>query len=227
MTGTPRLTLVASAIGGRVLATATRGMASLRSAAKPLHPKGEVYAGRLHRHGTGAPSGVPWLDETGEDTAVVRLSRAIGLPEAVPDIHGLAVRVHTADGPADLLFATTGSGRLTRFLLTPSRDPRSRPLTTLLPYRTASGPVLLCAQSIDETTYELCWSRPSGAWSMFGTLHLSTSPGEDLGISFDPVLNQVPGLDQYAVVRSLREPSYFRARHSRADVHDGATQQPH
>jgi hypothetical protein len=51
---------------------------------------------------------------------LVRQSRAVGLPPRVPDIFGLAVQVPTQDGRhVDLLLASTGVGRLTRFTLAP------------------------------------------------------------------------------------------------------------
>jgi hypothetical protein len=200
-----------------VLAAATRGVAALRPARKPLHPDGAVVRGRIYRRGSEVPTGVAWLDEPGEDEVVVRRSRAIGLPQSVPDVHGLAVRVPTSSGDGDILFATTGFGRITRFVLTASRHPRTRPLTTLLPYDTDSGPVLLAAEGTDPGSYDLSWARPSGEWHPFGVLLLSTSRSDDAEISFDPVARQIPGLRQYPSVRRLRAPAYFRARRSRAD----------
>jgi hypothetical protein len=208
----------AAAGGGALLAAATGALASLRQSPKPLHPDGVVVSGRIRRRGCddGADrTGVAWLDEPGEDDVDVRRSRALGLPRGLPDIHGLAVRVRTAGGEGDLLFATTGQGRLSRFVLTASRHPQRRPMTTLLPYETDSGPLLLGARASDSATYELSWARPSGAWHVFGLLHLTTSPGVDLDISFDPVTRQLPGLRQYPAVVRLREPAYLRARRSR------------
>jgi hypothetical protein len=207
----------AAAAGGGVLAAATQALASVRRAAKPLHPEGEVYGGRITRRGTGSgrPTGVAWIDEPGEDEVVVRLSRAVGLPDGVPDIHGLAVRVLGPGGPADLLFANTGTHRLTRFALTASRHPRARPMTTLLPYRAPTGPLLLRVDHAAPDAYEVSWARPSSRWRPFGTLHLEELRG-DPTVSFDPVLHQLPGLEQYATVLRLREPSYRRARSSRA-----------
>jgi hypothetical protein len=206
----------ASSVGGSVLAAATQGVASLRPARKPLHPDGEVVLGRIYRRGSDLPTGVAWLDEPGEDDVVVRRSRAIGLPLSLPDIHGLAVRVPTAAGDGDILFATTGFGRITRFVLTASRRPRSRPLTTLLPYDTDSGALLLAAEGVEPGSYDLSWARPSGEWHLFGVLLLSTTRSDDAEISFDPVQHQIPGLRQYPSVRRLRAPAYFRARRSRA-----------
>jgi hypothetical protein len=203
--------------GGVLLSAATRTVAALRPAAKPLHPRGQVVRGRVFRHGVRPATGVPWLDEPGEDDVLVRRSRAIGLPGSVPDIHGLAVRVPLPDGGhGDLLFATTGWGRLTRFLLTASRSPESRPMTTLLPYAGPHGPLLLGARTTGEETFQLAVAAADGAWSGFAELRLSQLPGEDQDVSFDPVTNRLPGLDQYDVVERLREPAYHAARSSRS-----------
>jgi hypothetical protein len=200
--------------GGALLAAATRGVAAVRRADKPLHPRGDVVEGRLDRSGSTERTGVPWLDEPGTDDVTVRRSRAIGLPRPVPDVHGLALRVHTTDGLADLLFASTGLGRLTRFVLTAGRDPRSRPLTTLLPYETDTGPVILAAVGLTPQTYELSWARADGDWRPFAVLRLASEHGADQDLSFDPVRHQVAGLRQYPGVRRLREPAYHRARRS-------------
>jgi hypothetical protein len=212
----PSLARAASSAGGGVLAAATAVLAALRPARKPLHPDGEILAARVFRSGSAEPTGVGWLDEPGEDDADVRLSRAVGLPGALPDIHGLALRVHAPDGVGDVLFATTGLGRLTRFLLTPSRGPQTRPMTTLLPYRTDTGAVVLAAEAIGVEVYELSWARPDGPWHAFAVLRLSTGRREQ-HLSFDPVVHQITGLEQYPSVRRLRGPAYRRARHSRGD----------
>jgi hypothetical protein len=142
----------------------------------------------------------------------------MGLPAGVPDVFGLAVRVPAADGRyGDLLLATTGLGRLTRYTLTPARSVRGRPLTTLLPYRTAAGPVLLSAVSPEESTWTLSWAVGSGPWHRFAQLTLLAPVGTgDSEISFDPVRNVLPGLDHYGWVTRLREPSYAGARRSRS-----------
>jgi hypothetical protein len=203
--------------GGALLAATTRAVAAVRPAAKPLHPRGEVTHGRLFRLGAQPATGVPWLDEPGEDDVLVRRSRAIGLPGSAPDIHGLAVRVpRPGGGHGDLLLATTGWGRLTRFVLTVSRSPRRRPMTTLLPYRTARGPLLIGARSTGEESFELAVAAPEGEWVRFAELRLSALPADDSDVSFDPVTNQLPGLEQYDAVERLREPSYRTARASRS-----------
>ncbi len=204
-----------SSAAGAALSTTIRTIAALRPASKPLHPDGDVVTGTLVRRGSAVPSGSAWVDDPGRDEVVVRLSRAVGLPEAVPDIHGLAVRVPMPAGDGDLLFASTGWGRLGRFVLTFGGGPESRPMTTLLPYRSVEGPVLLGVRARDPQVYEMSWCRPLGQWHPFAELRLSDDSAPDRAISFDPVRNQLPGLAQYAWVRLLREPSYRIARRSR------------
>lgn len=155
---------------------------------------------------------MPWVDEPGEDQVAVRLSRAIGLPTPVPDVLGLAMRVPSGAGHGDLLLASTGTGRLTRFVLTAGRRPDSRPLTTLLPYRSPTGPLLLAAVPDSATAYELAWARPVGGWTVFGELRLDAAHGPDPLLSFDPLLNTLPGLENYGWARRLREPAYATAR---------------
>ena len=171
---------------------------------------------RLDRHGSAERSGVPWLDEPGSTDVLARLSQAVGLPTWLPDIQGLALRVDPGGSPGDLLFATTGHGRLTRFVLTPSRS-FGRPMTTLLPYRAPAGPVLLGAERVDDTAFELSWATITGPWQPFADLSLlPDGDGRRPEISFDPMLHLVPGLEPYDWVRRLREPSYLGARRSRS-----------
>ncbi len=207
----------ASSAGGQVLRAATRVIAA-RPAAKPLHPRGSIVQGTLHRTGAQDRTGAPWLDLAGEDHVLVRHSRAVGLPHPAPDIFGLALRVPTeGGGHGDLLLASTGLGRLTRFTLTAARSPYRRPLTTLLPYRTPAGAVLLSAVFRDETTVALAWALRLGAWHPFAELRLHQDPADeaDMPLSFDPVKNTLPGLETYDWVRRLREPAYTTARRSR------------
>lgn len=212
-----RVVRAGSSAGGSALAAMIGSISAIRPAEKPLHPSGEVISGTLDRHGSDAVSGVAWLDGTGSDDVVVRLSRAVGLPASLPDIHGLALRVLTPGAPGDVLFASTGWSRVGRFLLTFAKRPGTRPLTTLLPYRSSQGALWLGARATGRASYELAWSGPAADWHLFATLELGTTEAPDQAISFDPVRHQLPGLDQYSWVTRLREPSYLTARRSRRD----------
>lgn len=218
MSPRPDLGTLATGALGTVLGAVTRVAGAVRPAAKPLHPRGTVRTATLRRYGVDPPLGVAFLDTAGTEEVLVRESRAAGLPSPLPDVHGLAVRVTNPDGShGDLLLSTTGTGRLTRFLLAPARSAYSRPMTTLLPYDTAAGPLLLGVRPLGERVLELVYAAAGGPWHAFGGLELGEArEGEDL--SFDAVRNTLPGLEQYAAVRRIREPSYGAARASRHEA---------
>jgi hypothetical protein len=209
----------AASAGGQALRAATSALAAARPAAKPLHPEGSVVTGTLQRFGSAPRTGIAWLDEPGTDDVLARQSRAVGLPAPAPDVFGLALRVTVEPGRyGDVLLATTGLGRLTRFTLTPARTPYTRPMTTLLPYRTVAGPVVLAGVHRDDATVELSYAVLAGPWRAFARVRLDTDRPDaepDAPVSFDPLLNTLPGLDNYPWVRRLREPSYLTARQSR------------
>jgi hypothetical protein len=207
---------VAGSVVGGALGGVFRVVAAVRPAAKPLHPRGTVRRARLHRNGLEPPVGVAFVDATATDDVVVRESRAAGLPSSLPDVHGLALRVPgPGGGHSDVLFATNGFGRLTRYLLVPTWHTYGRPMTTLLPYESDAGPVLLGVHEVDEGRLELVCSVGGGPWRAFGELVLSDDESDD-NVSFDAVRNTPPGLRQYAAVRRIREPAYAAARAERS-----------
>lgn len=162
------------------------------------------------RRGRADPVGVGWLDAPASDDVLVRTSRAIGLPTPLPDVHGLTVRIPAGTGYADLLFATTAWNRVGRHLLVPTRDV-GPVLTTLLPYRSAAGPVVIGARG-SGSFFELHWATIGGTWRPLGDLHLEQPAAPDAVVSFDPVLHHPPGLTPYRWVAGLRERAYATAR---------------
>jgi hypothetical protein len=172
----------------------------------------------LRREPGATPSGVAWLDDAGDERVQVRLSRSVGLPTRLPDILGLAVRVPVAgECVGDLLLATTGTGRIGRFLLRPARNPHGVAYTTLLPYRTTAGPLVLAAFPVSSgpAVFQLAWARATGPWNAFATLEIDGTGGGDSTRPFDPVRNVLPGLETYDWAARLREPSYAASRRAR------------
>ena len=211
-----------------------------RGRRKALHPDGAVMAATVHRDGTPTPWGAPWLDATGEHEATVRLSRSAGLPSPLPDVLGMALRVRIDGHDADLLLSSAGRGSLGRFLLRPRTAPGRGIYTTLLPYRSPRGPVLIAAEpersrqlppdpaglaarlATDPMRFRLFCAAPRGPWQQFGTLEIGTEvdppasrAGVDAPISFDPVLNPLPGLRMYDAVAGVRARTYASARRAR------------
>jgi hypothetical protein len=207
---------------------------------KPLHPRGVLLDATVHRRGAPVRWDAAWLDEPGEDRGIARLSRAVGLPGQVPDIMGLALALH---GPAatryDLLLASTGRGQLMRFVLTFRRDLTRAFYSSLFPYASASGPVLLAAVPAQAASREvpeiprhpssvplefrLLAAPPRGHWQDYGLLRLTArdEADPDPPVSFDPVLNPLPGLRYYAPLTQLREPAYAGARRRTARAEPG------
>jgi len=210
-----------AAFGGRALAAVIRTVA-VRPAAKPLHPRGRVRHATLRHHPADRPTGVPWLDTPGEERVLMRVSRAVGLPQVLPDIQGVAIRVPLRTGHADVLFASTGTGAATRFLLIPAWRLQDRPLTTLLPYHSPRGPLLLALRAISADRMDLLAAVAAGDWSSVGELLLGEESGDEM-LELDPVCHELPGMPNYEWVRRLREPSYALARaRRRRDAGDGA-----
>jgi hypothetical protein len=156
----------AADLAGRGFAAAFRAVKAVRPF-RPIHPRGISLVGELTLTGAagriaaGLPgaSGITWLDDAGTRQVRGRFSRSVGLPESLPDILGLALRVASgtggsggaddipdvgdSDDVADVLFASTGWGIPGRFMLLPKLDVGTAKFTTLMPYKGANGPVLL------------------------------------------------------------------------------------
>jgi hypothetical protein len=195
---------------------------------RPIHAAGRVLRGRIEWLPGAVPAGIAWIDEppAAPVPVVARLSRSVGLPPALPDIIGLAMRLDMDGRPADIEFASTGIGVPARFLLTAHLSPSTPTLGTLFPYRGARGPVLLCARTVsapalpaggdalsdalirDGWRVRLYHATPLGKWHAFAdvALRLHEDPTDDL--RFDAVRNTLPGAGTYDWVRAVRQPTY-------------------
>jgi hypothetical protein len=208
-----RVAEVAGAVPGAVLGAVFGVTAKVRGT-KPLHPVGHVGEGILEVLDPDPGFGVPLLASAGTHRCTVRWSRAMGLPSPLPDFEGLAVRFEDQD--ADLLFASTGTGSVSRFLLVPRPAGRHGPQTTLLPLATDSGSLLLRVTPRSDATepprrFDLSVAHSAREWRAVGTLRVDEW-GPDRPTRFDPVRNLLPGTEQYPLVRFLREPAYLMAR---------------
>ena len=219
-TAPSRLGAVAGAAPGALLG-AVFGAAALVRRTKPLHPQGRVGEASLEITAPQPDLGVPLLSSTGTHPCVARWSRAIGLPSPMPDFEGLAIRFE--EPKADLLFASTGTGPFSRFLLVPRPAGSHGAQTTLLPVSSASGTSLVfrvtpaAGASPDEEPprrFDLAVATSGSIWRSVGVLEVVWGP--DRPMRFDPVENLLPGTEQYPIVRTLREPAYFMARRGSA-----------
>lgn len=198
---------------------------------RPIHRHGVMLEGMLTH--TRVFSGEEWLDSSGEEQVLARISRSAGLPDAVPDVVGLALRI----GEADVLLSTTGRGVPGRFLIRLTRSVVDGPFTSLMPFAGAGGPVLLAARREgsgpalstlsqlrahrDELQWGLFYSRLRGPWTRFATLTLKVGSDQSQSARFDPVGRPPKGLRSYGWTRALRLPSYSLAQHSAGWLHFG------
>ena len=218
---------------GRAVAVPLGALARRRGG-KPMHPRGAVLDAVLER--TGGPAGwnVPWLAGSGDEAALVRLSRGAGLPTPLPDLLGLAVRLPGPDGPVDLLLSTTGRGRLTRWVPVPRRD-AAAVYCSIMGYRTPAGPVFLAALPEPEAApvtaepgpvaaaarsgrlaFTLAAARGAGDWQPFARLRLlAPVPEVDPDLRFDAVRHPPPGLVPDGPMARFRAPAYAAAQAGR------------
>ena len=215
-------------VAGRVVALPLALLGRVRGA-KPMHPRGVVFDAVLERHGLPRPAGAAWLDGTGTDDVLVRLSRGAGLPAAWPDLLGFALRV-PGEHPVDLLLSSTGRGRLSRLVPVLRHDAAST-YGSIMAYRGPHGPVWLAADPpagglpTDAArlatagvgaVFALSAAVGRGPWQRFATVTLR-APRQpmDPEVAFDAVLNAPPGLVADGPMARFRRPAYAAARAAR------------
>ncbi|MFT2753695.1 hypothetical protein [Clavibacter sp. Sh2088] len=241
MTGTP------ARIGGNVLAGLVAAVRLVRQP-RPLHPHGVALTGTLTPVAGRAASGLAWLDGLDAPLAMdARFSRGGGLPPALPDVLGLALRIPGESGTTvDVLLASTGLSPVGRFLLGPRRAFSGARLTTLMPYRGTAGPVLvgvlvdvdppLPAGAADlgralatrAARMRLVHATPGGRWHVAARIELTHDAAGplDTATRADPVLAAPPGDTTYPWTRRLRAPGYRAARRGRPVASRHAAQDP-
>jgi hypothetical protein len=108
-----------------------------------FHPEAAVFEARARVTEPAHPLAATLVPD-GAAPALVRLSRAFGLPRRLGDVHGLAVRLLEPDGRrrCDLLLATCAGGAVGKWVPAPSRNSRRLRVSTLLPFR--CGRVTVC-----------------------------------------------------------------------------------
>jgi hypothetical protein len=193
-------------------------VARLRGA-RGLHPTGDAFHATLRVPGGRCP-GVPLLGEGGEHPALVRLSRAAGLPEPLPDGLGLALRVPGAHGPGrdqDVLVTSTKAVALVQHLpLVTTRRPHETTYSSLVPFRLAGRLRLLGARPGEAGRFELCTATLAGRWAPVAEIVLGAplAPADAEALAFDP-LNTGGGIRPCRPLRGIRASAYAASRAAR------------
>ncbi len=198
-----------------------------------FHPFGAGFSGRLSPS-AGAAAGAGALGE--EREVLVRLSRALGLPEWLPDPCGLAIRVPDAYGSGchqDLLMVSSARPPGGRHALLPSRGFCDLPYSTVLPYRLRGETVLLGARAraprpgpklaelrereVGGLEFELEVAGLRGGWKPLARLSLGERlpPAQTERLGFDPT-HTGGGLELVGLLNRLRGPAYRASQEGRA-----------
>lgn len=218
----------------RLTAAVFRGLSAARGA-RVFHPDGVAYRARWEPAGPAGDAGgvlASPASEAREVDAVVRFSRAIGLPETAPDILGAAVKLldaHGAGRDQDLALASSGRSAVSRHVLVPTRGFSGAVFSSLLPYAASGERVTVMAEMVDDTPARpfaalrddevapadlRLWLEPSGR--ELGVLRvgdrLPAAVSRDL--RFDP-WHTGPGLRPIGWLNRLRRPAYAASQEGR------------
>jgi len=205
---------------GAALAAVTGTVARVRRG-RPMHARGVLLRATLVVAEDEAGAAVV---PQGRTPATVRVSLGAGAPRGWPDVVGVAVR-WTDDGALqDVLFSSSGRGRLTRWAMLLRREPMGGWFSTLMPLRSPHGPRVLAlrpdrdaARARGVPVLEVLEATPLGQWHRFGALELhgpeqAEHDGDDLRVRFDPTRRAPRRLGTYAWEDALRDPAYAAAR---------------
>jgi hypothetical protein len=210
---------VASDVAGRGIAVVFAAIKLVRRP-RPLHPRGELFEGHVEwLSNTRKFAGISWIDSppsSGRQNVTLRASRSVGFPRPLPDVIGLAFRLETEQGDADIELASSWLGVPGRFLLRPAQRATGN-FSSVMPYRGEFGPVEIAARTSGRRDgrwdIELLHATSTSKWRRFAVVHLNARPLPDRAdLRFDPVLRPLPGAGTYAWARRLRERSYAVAR---------------
>ncbi|GAA4284502.1 hypothetical protein GCM10022261_20330 [Brevibacterium daeguense] len=236
------VTTALAGTAGLALGAALGALGAIRRN-RPVHSVGSVVPGTLVVDAPGS-TGSPLFDTAGEAPVTARLSRSASWPIQLPDVMGVALRVQGGGrrgGPADLLFASTGTGVLTRYVLQLHSRVTEGPLTTMLPLAGPEGNIVFrldpdgandpdASHEHGAKHFRLSYSRNSGPWEPLGEVVLSADGGageasieptqrsddpagpDDPHLRFRPVAQTPAGLVTPPWLRAARAPAYGIAR---------------
>lgn len=197
---------------------------------RPLHPSGIAFRGEVELHGDDLVRGTV-LEAAGTRPVTARFSRGFGLPEPLPEILSLALKLHGAR-EQDLLL--TGSGRrpIARHVFVGGRDHLSIHYTSILPFAAGGRRVVLgvqpegSARSLDDLRRlaasegiraRLRVAEPLGAWRDVGALVLRGAPlgeAESRALAFTTE-RDAGGIRPVGVLNAARGGAYAAAQRAR------------
>src|ERR671916_2749744 len=177
----------------RAVAMPFRAGTALRGA-RVFHPEGFLCRGtwEIDERSPAAPEAAA-LQPGARHDVIARVSRGAGLPDALPDFFGIAVRLVDAYGPGahqDLLINASSGLPVLHHLFLPAPRWFTQSYSTCLPYRAGAGPFLIGLLPPSEpgpappleamraavgagVAFGIAVSASLGRWRSIGVLQLS------------------------------------------------------
>jgi hypothetical protein len=181
----------------------------------------------------------PLLDRPGLYDITVRVSRAAGLPDPLPDLLGLAIKIPAANGPGrdqDLLLFSSASGPLARQTAVPATSFLARRYSSISPYLVGGRPVMFGAVAsrrvvydggtalaeldvaavTGNLTFDLQVATLVGRWRSVGLIRVGTGvpDAEADGLRFNP-WNTGPAILPFGIADAVRRSVYLAAQKRR------------
>ena len=199
---------------GRAVDVAVHAASAVRGE-RVIHAKGTAYDAELILLAGAETLAVPLVRGPLQRPVLVRLSRGAGLPDPLPDVLGLAIRIPDADGaghPQDLMLATGGGSPLARRLLIPRWDYRRSTYTSLISYEVGGRDLVVGALPHDGG-FRLATAEGGAAWTPFAELRIAAPLPEERGrqLSFS-IRNDAGGFRVGGRWRTARLGAYDAAR---------------
>jgi hypothetical protein len=180
-----------------------------------IHAKGRTHHGELTLLPPVDALGVPLARGPRARPVLVRFSRGAGLPDALPDVLGIAIRIPDADGagrPQDLMLSTGARAPFARRLLVPRRDYQAATYTSLISYEVADRDLLVGALP-QRGGFALATAAGNGTWTPFAQLTVGDvyddGDGREIGFS---ITNDAGGFRIGGRWRAARAGAYSAAR---------------
>lgn len=181
----------------------------------------------------------PLFDRPGVYDITLRVSRAVGVPDPLPDLLGLAIKIPAANGPGrdqDLLLFSSASGPLARQTAVPATSFLGRRYSTISPYLVGGRPLMFGAVASRRVVYdggtalaeldvaaitgnlsfELQVATPVGRWRSVGVIRVGAglNDAEADAIRFNP-WNTGPTILPFGIADAIRRPAYLGAQKRR------------
>jgi|SRR4051794_428641 hypothetical protein len=222
--------------------TAFAALSHLRGA-RIFHPHGITLRGQLTVSDGEGLEGTDLFRPERDAQVLVRLSKGVGLPDPLPDILGVAVRVVDAYGTGDhqdLLLATTMPTVVGRFVLSPRGHFDNGAYSSLLPYRIGRQAHLFGAsvengsstpmRTLDDVasvattgglTVVLGAARVLRPWRPIASISAtSVVPSEEgEALRFDP-WRTGGGIEPHGLLQRVRRRAYPGSQRGRPDTSD-------